>query len=271
MRNPLSIFILILWFLLGLAYCNSSKKCCDIVTTDKTTAVVADTIQTKKVVLGPLVFNWGDSTAITGDGWANYKQEILSKLHDNQILEITGYYSADEVNNTSFENLGLARANAIRQLFPELPDERFRLSSKLVDANQLDKSNPFAAAEFNYRVNTDNIKEIDQRTLIYFPFSSTNKLNDGEVEAYLDDVVEALKGNNKKVRLTGHTDSVSSTESNIRLGQRRADVIKQYLVSKGLSADRIISNSQGEANPVDTNDTAEGRANNRRTELEIIN
>ncbi|HPK10749.1 MAG TPA: OmpA family protein [Saprospiraceae bacterium] len=269
MRVSLAIIILILWILLGFGYCFTSKNCCEKPVEAAVSKVEEPVV--KAVEFGPLVFNWGDSMAITNDKWPAFKASVLAKLQDNQLLEITGYYSSDEVNNTKYENLGLARAHAIRALFPELPDDRFRLSSKLVDSRTLDKSNPFEAARFDYRVNTEKIKEIDQKTIIYFPFNSTNKLNDAEVETYLNSVVEQLSKTNGKVRLTGHTDDVGSAESNMALGQKRANVIKQYLVSKGLNANRIIAVSKGESDPIASNDTEKGRAQNRRTELEIIN
>ncbi len=278
MRNLLISLILIVWFLLGFAYCKFSDTCCNTdtekkesVKSEQVVPALETPVKEVKAPLEPLTYNWSDSTAFTNEGWAKYKQDILSSLKENQILEITGHYSAEEENNTSFENLGLARAHAARSLFTDLPDDRFRLLSKLVDSENLDKSNPFVSTEFNNRINTDKIKEIDQKTIIYFPYNSTNKLNDKEVESYLDDVADNLKNNSKKVRLTGHTDSIGDESSNITLGKKRADIIKQYLVSKGLTANRIISISKGESSPIDSNKTKSGRANNRRTELEIIN
>jgi outer membrane protein OmpA-like peptidoglycan-associated protein len=275
MRNPLSIIILLLWFLLGLAYCNASKDCCS---GDLENNSAIDSSQTATGALANQGLDdsntnntTSSNTVLSADSLSNLRGNIISKLNPNQLLEITGYYSPDEVNNTSFENLGLARASEIRKLYPELPDDRVRLSSKMIDGYKYDPNNPYANCDYNYRVNTDKIKEIDQKTLIYFPQNSVDKLNDAEVEAYLDDVVKALSGNDKKVKLTGHTDRLGGSNSNLVLGQGRADIIKKYLVSKGLPSNRIISTSEGESNPIDNNDTKEGRANNRRTELEIIN
>ena len=72
------------------------------------------------------------------------------------------------------------------------------------------------------------------------------------------------------MRLTGHTDNIGSDASNKVLGQRRADIIKNYLIQKGVDASKIQTSSQGESAPVATNDTENGRAQNRRVELQII-
>lgn len=68
----------------------------------------------------------------------------------------------------------------------------------------------------------------------------------------------------------GHTDSVGSDAYNQRLSERRAAAVKSYLVSKGVPADQIIASGRGESQPVASNATREGRAKNRRVEIEIV-
>ena len=90
------------------------------------------------------------------------------------------------------------------------------------------------------------------------------------MEAYLDDVAERVKKTGERIRLTGHTDNVDSESFNQGLGLRRENIVKQYLIGKGVNASKIITETKGETQPVATNDTEEGRAQNRRTELQII-
>lgn len=71
------------------------------------------------------------------------------------------------------------------------------------------------------------------------------------------------------VEVAGHTDSIASEEYNQKLSERRAKVVYDYLVSKGVSADRMTWKGYGELQPIATNDTEEGRAQNRRTELNV--
>lgn len=72
-----------------------------------------------------------------------------------------------------------------------------------------------------------------------------------------------------KVTITGHTDNVGSAASNMRLSQNRANNIKKMLVEKGIPADRITTVGKGETEPIESNNTPEGRAKNRRIEITI--
>ena len=73
-----------------------------------------------------------------------------------------------------------------------------------------------------------------------------------------------------RVEVQGYTDNVGSQNANLRLSQRRADMVKDYLVSGGVSASRIIAKGYGENNPIATNETIEGRGMNRRIEFKRL-
>lgn len=68
----------------------------------------------------------------------------------------------------------------------------------------------------------------------------------------------------------GHTDSIGTEQYNQGLSERRANAVKNYLVTKGIPADRIYAEGKGELSPVASNKTREGRAQNRRVEIEIV-
>ena len=68
----------------------------------------------------------------------------------------------------------------------------------------------------------------------------------------------------------GNTDSIGTDAYNMALGQRRAQSVKDYLASKGVDKSRIYTESKGKSNPVASNATAEGRAKNRRTDIEVV-
>lgn len=276
MRLIITIILAILWLLFGIYYV---KPCfVDDCGCDKTK--IGATIQPQKDasaatstsnVTGPLLFSWNKADAITGDGWDARRQAILDGLGDDEILEITGQYRADEVNSTTFENLGLGRANEIAKLLkPPLTDDRIRMVGQLVKGSDADKTSKFKSVSFRNLKNTKSIKEIDDKTRIYFPSNSANKLNNAEIEKYLDDVAERVIRTGEKVQLTGHTDNIDSQAFNKTLGFRRANIVKDYLVQKGVSTSQIIVRSEGETKPIASNATSEGRAQNRRTELQII-
>jgi len=98
---------------------------------------------------------------------------------------------------------------------------------------------------------------------IYFNFDQATLTP--TARGILDDIVRWMQANgNANVQVTGHTDSRGSDDYNSRLGARRATVAKDYLVSKGIAATRITTATRGESEPAETNDTAAGRAMNRR-------
>ncbi|HEX4858025.1 MAG TPA: OmpA family protein, partial [Usitatibacteraceae bacterium] len=68
---------------------------------------------------------------------------------------------------------------------------------------------------------------------------------------------------------TGHTDSIGTDKYNQRLSERRANTVKEYMVSKGQAAAKITTLGKGETQPVATNKTKEGRAKNRRVDIEF--
>lgn len=87
----------------------------------------------------------------------------------------------------------------------------------------------------------------------------------------LEYLLELLLQNPKlMIEIRGHTDSTGSLEYNMRLSEKRAGSVRDHLIKQGVSAERIIHAGYADTIPIDTNDTAEGRANNRRTEFKII-
>ena len=92
-----------------------------------------------------------------------------------------------------------------------------------------------------------------------------------EGKARLDDLVGKLKAVNLEVIIAiGHTDSIGSNAYNQKLSVRRANAVKAYLVSKGIEANRIYTEGKGETQPIADNRTKEGRAKNRRVEIEVV-
>ncbi len=92
-----------------------------------------------------------------------------------------------------------------------------------------------------------------------------------EGKSKLDDLSNKIRGINLEVVIAiGHTDSIGTDEYNQKLSVRRAESVKAYLVSKGVEPNRIYTEGKGKKQPVATNKTAEGRAKNRRTEIEVI-
>jgi OmpA-OmpF porin, OOP family len=84
----------------------------------------------------------------------------------------------------------------------------------------------------------------------------------------INEIVKYLNANvSVKLEIGGHTDSDGSDDSNLKLSDERAAAVKNLLVSLGIADDRLTSKGYGEAKPIDSNTTAEGKANNRRVEF----
>ena len=103
----------------------------------------------------------------------------------------------------------------------------------------------------------------------FFDFDKATLKPEGK--QVLDQVAQQAGSINlETVIATGHTDSIGSEAYTQGLSERRANTVKQYLISQGVPADRIYAEGKGELQPVASNQTREGRAQNRRVEIEIV-
>ena len=92
-----------------------------------------------------------------------------------------------------------------------------------------------------------------------------------EGKAKLDDLVSQMAGINVEVIIAvGHTDSVGGDAYNQKLSVRRSEAVKAYLLSKGIEKNRVYTEGKGEKQPVADNSTKDGRAKNRRVEIEVV-
>ena len=94
-----------------------------------------------------------------------------------------------------------------------------------------------------------------------------------DIAVILDQVAEVLNQNQNlqfKFAVNGHTDNTGSAAKNLELSRARAASVKDYLVAKGVSANRLSTEGFGQNQPIDTNNTAAGRLNNRRVEIKEV-
>jgi len=258
--------VIILWLLVGLGYWLISKNYCCAPTTGISERTVApmSTIPIKK--LTPLSFACSSDDPNADARWNKFRDSLINTLSEDKILEIQGFDFSDEKNASGQSSLGLSRAQQVRKMLASVKDGQIRLTSGKMTKNCREEE---MYNLIRFKTSRNNVVEIDDRTLIYFPVNSSNKLNDGQVEDYLNKVASRVKSSGETVILTGHTDSDGEEASNMLLGKRRAEVIKSYLVSRGVSGRKILTNTKGETSPITSNATENGKAKNRRTELII--
>ena len=109
---------------------------------------------------------------------------------------------------------------------------------------------------------------LDERSL-NFDFDKSNVKP--EYYDLLTNIKEFVEQNNYEITIVGHTDSIGSNAYNFKLSRRRAESVKAKLLEFGLSEDRIVGiEAMGEEQPIATNATREGRAQNRRVEFKLV-
>lgn len=131
-------------------------------------------------------------------------------------------------------------------------------------AKEIQESLPGAEVE---RVG-EGIKVTLKENMVNFDFNSSTLTSTAKTN--LDKLAEVLVNNpDTNINVYGYTDSKGTDEYNQALSERRANAVKSYLTSMGVASDRMFSMGMGEKDPVATNDTDAGRAQNRRVEFAI--
>ena len=121
-----------------------------------------------------------------------------------------------------------------------------------------------------------SVKSEEQRTVITLSGEVLFKTREATLlpiaQTQLDKVADALKsqGDDKTIVIEGHTDSQGKDDYNQGLSQRRADSVRAYLIEHGIEAGRLETKGYGESRPLVSNETEEGRIQNRRVELKVL-
>ena len=114
------------------------------------------------------------------------------------------------------------------------------------------------------------VKQVFKKALTGIQFESGRAVIKRSSYAVLDEIVRIMKENvDYKLNISGHTDSSGDAEKNQKLSEERAASVIDYLVSKGVDANRLRSSGFGSSKPVADNKTSAGRAKNRRVEFEV--
>jgi|SRR5690606_34135873 len=199
---------------------------------------------------------------------------------NNKFVDITGYYDPLEINTSAFPNLGLARANAVKNYLLSLgvsskklnihgsPKEDLLLRDNNVVEGPISVAITENANIKDAQATVDAIKK--NPIILHFDSGkSTIELTQTQRGKYLDMVRALDKVDNVSILVEGHTDNTGAAEGNLILGKKRATFIKEYLVENGIAPIRIQTVSKGQDEPIAANETEEGRAQNRRIVITV--
>jgi outer membrane protein OmpA-like peptidoglycan-associated protein len=131
---------------------------------------------------------------------------------------------------------------------------------------QLKEGQVMGTTRFTIKYDPPKVYTLDN---VYFDVGKATLREESYAE--LNELVDYMKRREDiRVEIAGHTDNTGSKEDNIKLSQRRAEKVEDYLISKGIDARRIDPKGYGEDQPIASNKTKEGRQKNRRTEVHIL-
>ena len=199
----------------------------------------------------------------------------------NRAIKITGLYAENEKNNSLFPNLGLARANIVKQILTNLgvapqqilTDARIEPTLVFQDGQLtggIDYSfEALSASAANKAEDLEKSLDIGPLTL-YFETNARSLQLSSEQRQYFSDLSQYLSLKPKTtINVTGHTDNKGERRYNIRLARKRAAFAKDHLIRNGIKKSQIRVTSEGPDQPIASNNSEEGRAKNRRVEITI--
>ncbi|WP_236969419.1 OmpA family protein [Membranihabitans marinus] len=198
-------------------------------------------------------------------------------------LLITGYYGETEAE--SMPNLGLKRAEAIKEYLVSkgLNPAKIYLASQLTDQLNVSNNNVMKSSslkigskdefgdvllDLNYARLTTGLKAHPLN--IYFDYNRDKLAISQAKTDSLNNIIDYLKEvPGSKIKLVGHTDNRGNPNYNMVLGKKRAEILKAYLINRGIDSSVIEVESAGQTRPIASNDSSAGRSLNRRTEITI--
>lgn len=212
-------------------------------------------------------------------GLKTYLDENASKR-----IATIGYYTNEEKNKSAYPNLGLARANAVKNYFVSQG-----ISSKFIDTKGALKESMiadenkvfFGPIDYQlYTISGDNIGDNEalksacealkvNPLVLYF---NTGEAQINLTTAQREKIANISRCVDKlgvKALIVGYTDNTGNADNNVTLGQQRADFAKNYLIQNGILGANIEVTSKGSNDPIADNASEEGRAKNRRTVITI--
>lgn len=205
---------------------------------------------------------------------------FLDEHPENQLF-IEGYFREDETNKSSYTNLGIARANQIKEYLKtqEISSKQIRLGGRISDSLGLYYGKiwgPIAwrieRTQNGQTARMDSLRQHFENNPIILQFDterSGDQWSDEQKKAftllasYLDWDSSAV------LQVTGHSDDTGSDEESYRMGMKRAEFVRRQLQENAIPNNRITTQSAGHNQPVASNRTTEGRNRNKRVVIKL--
>jgi len=210
------------------------------------------------------------------DELSNFSEKITTYLgnHQDKELVISGFETTAEKQTGG--TFGLDRANFIKNLLIDKGINGDKIVTQAVEKEYAyqDDGRYHGGVLLNFKtLDNTRLAEVEEgiaHKTLYSRFGVKEFKADATLANYTLELKNYLeKYPNKKVLITGHTDNIGSTSSNQRFGLKRARNVREYLISKGISAEKLKASSKGEKAPAYPNDSKENRAKNRRIEINV--
>jgi len=228
-----------------------------------------------------------DAVRVQADSLAAYL-----RAYPDRKLTVTGLYASSEENKTTFDNLGLARAAALKGYLVQAraPEASISTEAKQVDdltflndslrgglgfgftgttLNTTELAKPAAETEEGL-AKAEAFKDVFTTMELYFPVGKTTFIETPANQHFLQEAKKYLAANrDKKLSLTGHTDSEGNDANNLKLSKSRAAAVKAQFQRLGIPASQLSTDGQGETHPKADNATEAGRRANRRVSIVV--
>jgi outer membrane protein OmpA-like peptidoglycan-associated protein len=202
---------------------------------------------------------------------AEQRQSQLLRQQEDEARRAQELARQQEVDKARQEEE--ARAARLTQLEAQLEQER---QARLQAEQRAAQAQADAQAQAQLAEQLRNIRQVEVKEEargLVLTLSGSVLFRSGSADLLavarrrLDEVAEALKTTQNPLVIEGHTDSQGPEELNEELSHQRAEAVRDYLVERGVDGERIRITGQGESRPIASNQSAEGRANNRRVEI----
>ena len=203
----------------------------------------------------------------------------------NKTLDITGYYKTSETYNGAFDNLGISRANAVKNYFVTkgVSSKQMNLYGKVMEDMEPNSEAIFrgpvafaikTAEEDQAAKEAEALQALKKKIqadplVLYFDTGESNITLSESQKHQFTEISQYLDKTDDKALVVGHTDNVGRRVSNIKLGLERANFARDYLIENGIASDKVDTESKGPDKPIAKNTTPKGRAKNRRCVVTI--